>query len=170
MPEQSVDSFSPRGGVAVHRDNYGTINTGVIVNIHGDNIEINRDVARAIFAASLLAQPLDPQRKADVVAYYLRIATTLGEAAESLRQRIVPHGKCGEMLGYAKTLVESIGDVIGPEQAEALAEKLMLSYRVESFGQQFMHLPDAERNAKFGELDEAAGYLRAAADSLRMRR
>ena len=40
----------------------------------------------------------------------------------------------------------------------------------ESFGHQFMHLPQAERDAKFGVLDEAAGYFRAAARSLQVRR
>jgi hypothetical protein len=177
MPEQPSPSHPPQGtttignhAVAIGGNNVGTINTGVIVNISGDDIEKNIDVARMILAASLLAPPLDPARKANVADYYLRIATTLSEAADALRRGVVPHGKCGEMRFHAEHLPETIGDVIGPTQATALSCKLMESYKVESFGYQFMSLPPAERDAKFGGLDEAAGYFRAAADALRLRR
>ena len=156
--------------VAVSGNNLGTINTGVIVNIHGDAIEKNVGVARAILAASLLAPPLDAQRKDSIARYYKGIATVLTGAARALRQGRVPHGKCGEMLSYAHQLPATIGDVIGLEQATALSQKLMESYQVESFGDQFMHLPPTEREAKFGALDAAAGYFRAAARSLQVRR
>jgi hypothetical protein len=177
MPDQSSDSPLSSGAAAsgdhavmVGGDNYSTINTGVIINIHGDVIEKNVEIARTILAASLLAPPLDAQRKADIVDYYRSIAQTLSDAAQALRQGDIPHGKCGEMLGYAQMLVATIGDVIGRDQAAALSGKLMESYQVEAFGHQFMHLPPAERDARFGELDEAAGYFRAAAASLRLRR
>lgn len=167
-PSESVASGDR--AVAVGANNYGTINTGVIVNIHGDDIEKNRQIARSVLAATLLAPPVDPKRKKAITGYYRAIARTLGEAAEHLRRGVVPHGTCGEMLGYAHQLPAEIGDVIGQEQAAALSQKLMESYRVESFGHQFMHLPQAERDAKFGVLDEAAGYFRAAARSLQVRR
>lgn len=177
MPEPPSETHGPSGAaaagdraVAVSGDNYGTINTGVIVNIHGDDIEKNRDVARTILAATLLAPPLDPKRRKAIAGYYRAIARTLAEAAAALRQGVVPHGKCGEMLGYAQQLPAELGDVIGQQQAAALSQKLMESYAVEHFGGQFMHLPHAERDAKFGGLDEAAGYFRAAARSLQVRR
>ena len=168
-PSQATPALD-KGAVAIGGDNYGNINTGTIINIHGDDIEKNLEVARTVLAASLLAPPLDAQRKADIVDYYRGIALTLSEAAAVLRQGQIPHGKCGEMLGHAQMLVATIGDVIGQAQAVALAEKLLDSCRVEAFGHQFMNLPPAERDAKFGELDEAAGYFRAAADALRLRR
>lgn len=37
-----------------------------------------------------------------------------------------------------------------------------------TFGHQVMHLPQAERDAKFSVLDEAAGYFRAAVRSLQV--
>lgn len=177
MPNLPSESHGPSGtavlgdqAVRVGGDNYGTINTGVIVNIHGDDIEKNREIARTVLAATLLAPPLDPKRTKAIARYYRAIAKTLGEAAEALRQGVVPHGKCGEMLGYAQQLPAELGDVIGQQQAAALSQKLLESYSVEHFGEQFMHLPQAEREAKFGGLDEAAGYFRAAARSLQVRR
>ena len=174
MPDPSSDSPALTGAlgdhaVAVAGDNLGTINTGLIVNIQGDDIEKNVEVARMVLAASRLAPPLDPQRKAEIVDYYRRIARTLNEAAEALRQGTIPYGKCGEMEAHAMMLPEELGDVIGHKQAAALAGKLLEAHRVEGFGYQFMQLPLAERNAKFGTLDEAAGYFCAAADVLRLR-
>ena len=156
--------------VAVSGNNLGTINTGIIVNIHGDDIEKTLGVARAVAAASLLAPPIEQERKGAVSRYYEDIAIVLTEAAQALRQGSVPHGKCGELLSFAHQLPATIGDVIGFEQASALAQKLLECYQVESFGRQFMHLPPTEREAKFGALDEAAGYFRAAARSLQVRR
>jgi hypothetical protein len=158
------------GAVAVSGDNYGPINTGVIVNIHGDDIERQRDAARVILAATLLAPPLDAQRKKAIARYYRGIAKTLSDTARALRQGTIPHGKCGEMLGYAHQLPAEIGDVIGQAQAAALADKLLESYRLEHAGDDLDGLSPAERDARFGLLDEAAGYFRAAARSLQVRR
>lgn len=177
MPELPSASQPPHGtvvpgdrAVAVGRANHGPINTGVIVNIHGYDIEKSRQIARSVLAATLLAPSLDLKGKKAIGRYFRGIAKTRSAAAEALRQGEVPHGKCGEMLGYAQQLPAELGDVIGQEQAEALSQKLMESYAVEHFGAQFMHLPQAEREAKFGGLDEAAGYFRAAARSLQVRR
>src|SRR5262245_4237100 len=101
--------------VGVSGDNYSTIHTGVIVNIHGDGVEKNLGVARTVLAATLLAPPLDPERKKAIGAYYRAIAKVLTEAAGALRQGVVPHGKCGEMLGYAQQLPAVLGDVIGQQ-------------------------------------------------------
>ena len=177
MPDVPPETRSQTGptasgdrAVAVGGDNHGTINTGVIVNIHGDDIEKNREIARAILAATLLAPPLESKRKKAIARYYRAIAKTLTEVAQALRQGAVPHGKCGEMLGYSQQLPAELSDVIGQQQAAALSQKLMDSYNVESFGHQFMNLPKAERDTKFSVLDEAAGYFRAAARSLQVRR
>jgi hypothetical protein len=157
--------------VAVGGDNFGTINTGIVFNIHAaDDAERSREIARAILAATRLAPPLDAQRRQEVTAYYLAIAQTLDDAVQALRAGVVPHGKCGEMRGYAQQLAHELGDVISPQQAAGLSHELMQSYDVERFGAAFMHLPDAERDEKFAVLDEAAGYFRAAARSVQARR
>ena len=127
MPDPTPDSppalvthVLDHHAVAVGGDNLGTINTGTIINIRGDDIEKNVEIARRVLAASKLAPPLDAQRKSEIVDYYHRIAHTLNEAAEALRQGTIPYGKCGEMEGHAKMLPAALGDVIGHEQAAAL--------------------------------------------------
>lgn len=157
-------------GVGIGGNNSGLVNTGVILNIQGDDVERYLELARAINAASLLAPPMDAARVQRITEYYNNIALTLDESAAVLKQRVVPHGKCGELYGYAMNLPADIGDAIGVEQARAFAEKLKESYQIESFGSQFFHLPQNEMEAKFAQLEEAAGYFRAAAKSLRVRR
>lgn len=75
MADLPSETHGPGGTVAsgersaaVGRDNHGTINTGVIIKIRGDDIEKNLGVARTILAATLLAPPVDPERKKKAVA------------------------------------------------------------------------------------------------------
>jgi hypothetical protein len=114
--------------VAVGGDNYGPINTGIIINIHGDDIQRQREASRVILAATLLAPPLDPARKKAVAGYYRRIAKTLTETAKGLRAGTIPHSRCGEMLGYAHELPAALGDVIGQEQAKALLDRRLFRW------------------------------------------
>jgi hypothetical protein len=167
MPNQS--HLGP-AAVVVQGDNAGSINTGVILNIQGDDAEKNLAVARALLAASLLAPPLDPQRKADIVALFQAIAGTLTDAVAALRQGQVPHGKCGELHGLASHLPAAVGDAIGEPQAQALGAKLLESYDVERFGAEWLGWPEAQREEKLAVLEEAAGHLRAAAMALRVKR
>ena len=157
-------------GVGIGGSNYGMVNTGVILNIQGDDVEKHLELARVINAASLLAPPMDAERVQRITDYYNEIARTLDESAAILKQRVVPYGKCGELDSYAMNLPADIGDAIGVEQAHAFAQKLKESHEVESFGAQYFHLPQAEMDAIFSKLEEAAGYFRAAAKSLRVKR
>ena len=65
LPTESREPADPTSlgerAVAIKGDNLGGINTGMIINIHGDDIGKNRDIARAILAATLLAPPLLPR-------------------------------------------------------------------------------------------------------------
>jgi hypothetical protein len=161
--------------VAVSGDNLAPINTGtfsttVVLQITGDDAEKNVAAARALLQSTLQAAPVDPQRKADLMAYYTSIAQTLEDAAQELREGRIPYGRCGALRGHAEHLPIVAGVVIGHDMAAAIATKLLECYEVERFGTQFLHLPPAERDEKFALLDDAAGYLRAAGQALRVRR
>jgi hypothetical protein len=84
--------------VTIGKDCYGMISTGTLVNIHGDDTDKNRDIAHTVLAASLLAASLNPKPKNAIARYYRAIAKTLTEAAEALRQIMVAHGNCNEIL------------------------------------------------------------------------
>lgn len=174
-PQSPVPASLGISAVAVQGDNLapintGTISTNVVLQITGDDAEKNVAVARAVLQATLQAAPVDPQRKAELMAYYSAIAQTLEEAAQELREGRIPYGHCGALRGHAEQLPLVAGDVIGPDIAAAIATKLLECYEVERFGTRFMHLPSAERHEKFALLDDAAGYLRAAGQALRVRR
>ncbi|MEO7703419.1 MAG: hypothetical protein ABIV92_02140 [Thermoflexales bacterium] len=157
------------GGIGIGGNNSGNI-AQIVVNIHGDDADKQVEIARATLAATLLAPPAEAARKQAISAYYLDIAGTLHEAAEALRHLQVPHGTCGQMLFHADQLPGVVGDFIGQELASALQAKLRESYSLEAFGAQYFGLPPAEREVKFGQLDEAAGYFEAAARAIRVRR
>jgi len=157
------------GGIGIGGNNSGNI-ANIVLNIHGDDADKQIEIARATLAATLLAPPADPGRKQAITDYYLDIAGTLHEAADSLRQLQVPRGTCGQMLFHADKLPATIGDFIGQDLARALQAKLRESYSLEAFGAQYFGLPPAERELKFGQLDEAAGYFEAAARAIRVRR
>lgn len=175
MADAQIPATPGPASVAVQRDNLAPINTGtittqVVLQIQGDDAEMNVAVARAVLGATLQAAPVDPARKAALIEYYGAIAQTLERAAEVLRQGRIPHGMCGELRAHAEHLPAVAGDVIGPDVARAMAGKLLECYEVERFGHQFMRLPPAERDERFALLDDAAGYLRASGQALRVRR
>ena len=68
-------------GVGIGGSNYGMVNTGVILNIQGDDVEKHLELARVINAASLLAPPMDAERVQRITDYYNEIARTLDESA-----------------------------------------------------------------------------------------
>jgi hypothetical protein len=157
-------------GVGIGGDNYGNINTGVFINLPEDQLSRMLELAKVTNAATLLAPPLDAARKEEIVQYYNDIAQTLDDSAVILKQRQIPHGKCGELLGYAEHLPAALSDVIGIAQAKEFQKKLIQNYEIEWFGAQYFNLPQSEMEAKFGELEAAAGYFRAAAKALKVKR
>lgn len=175
VPQPPISSGLGAAAVAVDGDNLAPINTGtisttVVLQIQSDDAEKNVAVARALLQATLQAAPVDPLRKAELVAYYTAIAQALDEAAQELREGRIPYGRRGALRGHADRLPIEAGDVIGSDLASAISTKPLECYEVERFGSRFMHLPPAERDEKFALLEEAAGYLRAAGQALRVRR
>jgi len=161
--------------VSVQGDNLAPINTGsstthVVLQIKGDDAEKNVAVARALLQTTLHAAPVDPARKAVLIDYDNAVAQGLEEATDELRQGHIPYGRCGAFRGHAEQLPLVAGDVIRPDLAAAIAARLLECSEDERFGTRCIHLLPAERDEKFALLDDAAGYLRAAGQALRVRR
>lgn len=149
--------------------NAGTTSTTVLWQITGYDAEKTVALWRAVLQATVQAAPVDPQRNAELVAYYTASARTLEGAAEEVREGSVSLGGRGALRGNAEHLSIVAGDVIGPHMASAISAKVLECYAVERFGTWFMNLPPAGRDEKFAVLDDAAGNLRAAGQPLRVR-
>lgn len=129
-----------------------------------DIIAINLEVAGAILNLHSRFKTAVPDRKERIATYYKKIADTLQEVASSLRNNIVPHGNCEKMLTYAQELPDAIGDFVGMEKANELSSKLQQAYNVESLLKELNAMNN--REAKLADLEKAAGYFEASADTL----
>lgn len=129
--------------------------------IIGDILE----VAKMLFDLRNRLNKAKKERKQAVADYYNRIADTLEHVVVKLRANEVPHGDCAKILTYAEQLPETIGDLIGDNVAIELSKKLANAHEVELLLYQLDVATD--RETQLAQLEKAAGYFEASADSLR---
>ena len=110
------------------------------------------------------------ERKENIALYYLDIAATIKEAAQSFRAGQVPHGSCGKMLGLAQMLPEVVADFIDKARATELADQLREAHNLERLLSGLSQGDAQERERRLGLMEQAAGYFEAAATSLRASR
>jgi hypothetical protein len=142
--------------------------TDVILSLAGDEINRQLEIARLIRLELAAAQPVQSDRKQQIEAYLNGIAQTLEDCVPVLKQRCVPHGKCGELQFHAQNLSGMVGDLIGPTRADAFKQQLIAAHEIEIFGAHHFNLPQSEMDAVFDQLLYAAGYFRAAGSSLKV--
>ena len=130
-----------------------------------DIIRLILEVARSLFDIKGKFDDLSKERKKSVAEYYEKISTTLYNVANKLRNEEVPHGDCEKMLTYSELLPATIGDVIGMQPAEDLSQKLRMAHEVEGLLAELGNKED--REDRLADLERAAGYFEALADSLR---
>jgi len=110
------------------------------------------------------------ERRENIALYYLEIAATIKEAAQTFRAGQVPHGSCGKMLGLAQLLPEVIADFVEKARATELADQLREAHNLERLLSDLSQSDAQERERRIGMMEEAAGYFEAAAASLRAAR
>lgn len=110
------------------------------------------------------------ERRENIALYYLDIAATIKEAAQTFRAGQVPHGSCGKMLGLAQMLPDVVGDFIEKSRAVELAGQLRDAHNIERLLNDLSQGDEQERERRIGLMEEAAGYFEAAAASLRAAR
>ncbi len=110
------------------------------------------------------------ERRENIAVYYLDIAATIQEAAQTFRAGQVPHGSCGKMLGLAQMLPEVVGDFIDKARATELADQLREAHNLERLLNDLSQGDEQERGRRIGLMEEAAGYFEAAAAALRAAR
>jgi hypothetical protein len=107
------------------------------------------------------------ERREELAKYFENISNCLDTVAKELRAGNIPHGKCGEMLGYSWQFEETVKGIISKAQAKDFAERLGKNYDVEKAE---LDLYDAQkRSAQIDKIEESSGYFRALANSTRAR-
>lgn len=107
------------------------------------------------------------ERRERLAQYFEHISNCLEETAKVLRTGAVPHGKCGEMKGYAETFKETVKGIISEQKADDFAKKLWAARDIEYAVQEFS---DARyKDSQLGKMEEASGLFKALANSIRAR-
>jgi len=121
-------------------------------------------IARTLFSLKGDLAKARRDRRDRIADYFDGISKTVGEVADSLKRREVPHGKCAEMAAYADMLPATVGDELGAEKAETLAKQLKDAHEVELL---FSEVGGPDADNKIAQLEEASGWFRATATSIR---
>ena len=125
-----------------------------------------REVSRAFLAFRGEFRSAGREKRTEVAQFFQDISECLAEVTASLRDDEIPHGKCGEMQGFAMQLPEKVTGVIKEKsEVEHLADLLGQAYEVESLWGLFQDLPNREE--ELAKLDEASGKFRGLAVAIR---
>lgn len=130
-------------------------------------IEEILSVAKALWHYKESFDKAKRDKRDRIASYFEQISECLAETSMMLRHDQYPHGKCGEMEGYANLLPETVGDIISEEKAQDLANQLRSMHELEKLYSQLHDAPN--KDEQLGKLEEASGILRALANSLRAR-
>jgi hypothetical protein len=94
------------------------------------------------------------------------ISDTLVEVSAAIRLGGDPHGKCGEIVGYADLLEKMFRSIVGRKNAKKLSEQLHSSYQVEQLAIKMKRVKNKEKY--LSKLEEAGGKFRAVGRMLRV--
>ena len=128
-------------------------------------IETLLKIAKQLFGLKSELMQAKKERKVKIAAYLENVAITITEVATELRLGNVPHGKCAEMGGHTELLQETIGDLIDKQKLEDLTSYLKTAEDVESIAIELDNAKESEK--EIAKLDEAAGWFRALAASIK---
>ena len=108
------------------------------------------------------------QRTVRVAEYFSNLAQIIEDTSAYLKQGNYPHGDCENLRFHATKMKDTIGDLIGEQQAEAYADRVMDVWEIEQMHAELIGVSPQEREDKLKILDEAAGYFRGVAAHLRV--
>ena len=123
-------------------------------------------VAERLWGLKTAFSELRRDRRDRVAEYFAAVSACLEQVTATLRAGEIPHGKCGEMQVYARSLAQTIGDVVGREEARELAGMLGKAHDVEWMVVDLgPHSP--EREERLGKMEQASGMFSGLAVSMR---
>ena len=109
------------------------------------------------------------EKRDRMATYFENISKCLEQASATLRSGEIPHGKCGEMLGYAENFSKTVEGVLSADQADFYTSRLIGAHDIEKatmIGRQ--EFADARySDQQIGKMEAAAGQFQALANSIR---
>ncbi|PVX27559.1 MAG: hypothetical protein CW716_01690 [Candidatus Bathyarchaeum sp.] len=127
------------------------------------------NVAKELWSIRQTFNKAKQDKREKMATYFENISSCLEQASATLRGGEIPHGKCGQMLGYARMFPETVEGVISEEKAEEFTSKLIEAHGIEhatKIGEK--EFADAVySDQQIGKIEEASGQFQALADSIR---
>jgi len=105
------------------------------------------------------------ERRGRMADLFEKVAECLDETAKEIRAGDFPHGRCQELLNYSVDLPAMIKDEVGAGKAQEIGSALVDAHSVEKL---FALREGLEGREELRKLDEAAGDLRALANTVRV--
>lgn len=133
-----------------------------------DSQDSNSTTAKALLSAGKQLYRMtskflseDVQENQKIGVFFEQIASTLEEISEYYKKGEIPHGSCGKLEFYSNEIRSLIGHVVGDQKARKLQDKLMCALYIEH------QLHIMENKSELGIIDQAAGYFKAFADTIK---
>jgi hypothetical protein len=123
------------------------------------------DVAKALFGVKENLAKANKQKRNEMAEYFQAISVCLVGTYENLLENEVPHGRCGELAEYARSMPKVIEGFVHDDKAIELSELLLSSHKVEGLWDQFNENPEKKKDLPV--IAEAAGIFLALSNSVR---
>ena len=123
------------------------------------------NVAKGLWSIKKSLSKAKGERREKLAKYFEQISNCLEEAAKVLRTGAIPHGKCGEMRGYAEMFTKTVKGIISEQETEKFAKQLDAARDIEYA---VYEMEKRDRDSQLGKLEEASGLFQALANSIRV--
>ncbi len=124
------------------------------------------EVGKFLFGISAQLKTAGRERRAAMATLFEQISGCLEGIASELRTGGQSHGKCGELLIYARAVPDAIRQEIGDAKANELGDLLLAA---QTFRMAVVNVHDAgDRESYLQVIDETSGKFRALANLARV--
>ena len=123
------------------------------------------DVASALFGMRKDLAEADKQKQEEMATYFKAVSECLAATYDKLLEDEVPHGRCAELLQYARSLPRVVEGYVDRDKAEELSEMLARSHEVEGLWEQFN--TDPEKKNELPSIAAASGMFLALSNTIR---
>lgn len=125
-------------------------------------IDIIVSIAKSIWEVALDIKGKNRDKIERGASFLNEISQILLDAADSLTEKKVPHGKCQELKEHAEEFKKIMEGFIDDSKLHELSDKLLNAWEIESAYYELEKLQfDDKADEKIIELRKAGGYFRA---------